>query len=95
METKLTYMYQLETVQDNIECGVRACHTDLKLQRDSKKTMKQASESRFLEEPGKGPGLEGLKRGKLRCLLGRSGSEVSKEDKKYAFDMGSKKSLDF
>lgn len=23
METKLTYMYQLETVQDNIECGVR------------------------------------------------------------------------
>lgn len=43
--------------------------------------MKQALESRFLEKPGMGPGLEGLKRIKLRSSLGGTGSEVQRKIK--------------
>lgn len=35
--------------------------------------------SRPFEEPGTGPGLEGLKRLKLRFLFSRSGSKVQRK----------------
>lgn len=55
--------------------------------------MKQALESRFLEKPGMGPGLEGLKRIKLRSSLGGRGSNIQRKTKSTHLIWGLTKKL--